>query len=530
MIAARPLAAGIAVLFVVCAPALGKPQPAPAPAPPPPASSAPVAPLGPVMTDDQRAAAFTTWATTLASGNKSAAADELLRIIGDPSLAPVHGEAWGHLGEYYADLGFDLAAIGAMGRGMALDPAHAGPFASKALALVDKVGEAGLVGEALGNNVGIQVDAQVRNALAVTAARYQLEHESYGPALGILMMGQKDLPRFDDVEELRGIVLSQQGQHESAIQPLLTASALGVQNDRDPKWVTTANLNVARAYYATGNYGQAIAYYAKIERDSDWWLDAQFERAWAHFRGNDVNGTLAMLFNHESAFFQDFYYPEADLLRAYALFVMCKFPDASKEMDAFVAKYQPIGQELTGVALSPEEAFADVEAFRNGKDTRLPGYVLRPYRHEQRFTDAIATVDKAEDELGRMKKLEGRQAEIARDLVTSQKDARVRTEGARVLARIGRAKQDLDGMLEGIEITRLDLLALETKMYERAAATGVLDYGNRVDKLKELRRTKKGFRVWPWQDEYWADELGWYVFSARPDCPESMARGEEPGK
>lgn len=507
-------------------------QPDPVPAPVP---AAPAEPVAPTMTETERASAFTGWATALASGNRDAAATALIALIDDPSKELVHGEAWAHLGELYAKMDLKLAAIGAIGKGLELDPTHTAPTVAAALPLIEETGESGAVGEAVGKNVGIlasgaaPLDADARNRLAVVAARYQLDHGSYGPAAAILMMATKDAKGFEDVELMRGVVLSQQDRHGDALAPLLTAYALGVQAERDDKWRNTAQLNVARAYYASGNYGQAIASYGAIERSSDWWLDAQFERAWAHFRGNDVNGALAMLFNHESVFFTDFFYPEADLLRAYSLFVMCKFPDASKEMDAFIEKYGPIQKELDGLSMSPAEAVEDVRAFRDDKPTKLPIYVLRPFRHEQRLTDAFAALEQADDELKKAEKAGGRLGTIAATLIQEQRDDRVAAEGKRILTRVEKAKGDLAAMLEGIEITRLDLLNLETQMYERAAATGVMDYGNHIDKLRDLKKKKRGFRVWPWQGEYWADELGWYVFDARPDCPESMARGEGQG-
>lgn len=506
---------------------------------PEPAPVEPVAPPAPAgMTDSDRASAFTGWATALASGNRDAAATALIALIDDPSKETVHGEAWAHLGELYAQMDLKLAAIGAIGKGLSLDPTHTAGSVVTALPLIEETGESGAVGQALGRNVGILasgatgsgsqpgLDAGARNRLSVVAARQQLDDKSYGPAAAILMMGTKDAAGFEDVELMRGVVLAQQDRHGDALVPLLTAQALGIQADRDDKWRNTTQLNVARAYYSSGNYGQAIASYSAIDRSSDFWLDAQFERAWAHFRGNDVNGALAMLFTHESVFFTDFFYPEADLLRAYSLFVMCKFPDASKEMDSFLEKYAPIEKELASVSMSPREAFEDVKALRDEAPTKLPIYVLRPFRHEQRLTDALASVEASEDELKKAEKTGGRLGAIATTLIEEQRDARIETEGKRVLARVEKAKGDLAAMLEGIEITRLDLLNLETQMYERAAATGVMDYGTHIEKLRDMKKKKQGFRVWPWQGEYWADELGWYVFDARPDCPESMARGE----
>ena len=69
------------------------------------------------------------------------------------------------------------------------------------------------------------------------------------------------------------------------------------------------------------------------------------------------------------------------------------------------------------------------------------------------------------------------------------------------------------------------MLNLEAQMYERAAATGELDYGDKLGKLRDLRARQKRAWVWPFEGEYWEDELGYYRIDARPDCPSGMASG-----
>lgn len=496
-------------------------------APPPPAPAAPAEPVPVSMPDDQRAALFAKAETALASGDRGAAAQALVSVIDDPAASDAHGEAWGRLAELFEAMELDLAAVGAWGQAIALDPKRNATHVGRALAVAEEVGEDRAIARALGQNVGLPVEGATKNQLAYVAARYQLDRDEYGLATAILMLGDKDAPGFEDVEMLRGIVLAQQQRHGDALAPLLTAQALGEQQDRGARFRNLAALNVARAYYSTGDYAQAITWYAKVERPSPYWLDTQFERAWAHFRGNDMNGALAMLFNHDAPFFEDDFHPEADLLRAYALFMMCKFPQASKEMDAFVSRYTAMRDELAAVSTAPADAYADAAAFRRGEPSRLPAYVLGPFAHEERFGDAIRAIERADREAEQAAALPGRAGALARQLIVEQRDERRTVEGQRVLDRVAAARAELDGMLSGIEITRLDLLNLETQMYERAAATGVLDYGDRVGKLRDLRKRKKGFRVWPWQGEYWADELGWFVFDARPDCPEAMSRGEQ---
>ena len=111
---------------------------------------------------------------------------------------------------------------------------------------------------------------------------------------------------------------------------------------RDERFRAVLDLNIARTYFALGNWGRAMEYYGRVPRSDAAWPEAQFERAWAHFRADDMPGTVALLITHDSPFFEDWYFPEGELLRAQALFLMCKFPQTTKEIDEFQASYAPI--------------------------------------------------------------------------------------------------------------------------------------------------------------------------------------------
>lgn len=476
-----------------------------------------------VLTEQDVGQLLVSVAKVAATGDRDATAALLVDIVSDPLKAPAHGQAWMMLADNLQAFELPYASLIAFGHAIDGAPQAAGPKLGEMLELADDLGESGPISEALGKNVGLPIPDKIRNRMATIAGRHHLAAGNYGPALGILMMGDSEQPGFADVELLRGVVLSQQGRYGDALAPMLTAQALGEKDDRESRFRNRATVNVARAFYATGNYGQAINYYAKVERGSDVWLDAQFERAWAHFRGKDTNGTLAMVFNHSSPFFDDYYYPEAHLLRAYSLFLMCKFPEASKEMDAFQARWEPVKALIDGIAMSPAEAFADVQAFRSDGQHELPAYLIRSFRYDDRFEDATRSIESADADLARAEGLSNEVGRFADKLIRSQRAARIAAEGQRVLDRVQSAQTELDDMLAGIQITRIDLLSLEAEMYERAAATGVLDYGDKVGKLRQMRKDRRGFRVWKWQGEYWADEVGWYVFGARPDCPSSMS-------
>ena len=460
------------------------------------------------------------------SGNRAEAAQKLVEVVKNPAHASAHGQAWMMLADSFAELQLPLAAVEAWAKAIELDPKATAERVPDALELAETTGEVGRVVMALGDNLAFAADEETRNRAAYLVAREHVRRGNLGPAMAMLMTGSSTHAGFEDIEQLRGIVLSLQGRNEDAIPPFLTAEAAGRRAGRDARFRNRANLNIARAYYTIGDFTNAIVYYAKVDRSSDFWLDAQFERAWAHFRGQDINGALAMLFTHDSPFFEEGYFnAEADLLRAYSLFLMCKFPDATKEINAFEAKWAPIRDAYAAVQMSPREAFIDVAAFVEGRPYQLPVAMLRPFAREDRIKDAVAIVRRADDELQRAAGLGGGVGELAIELTEALRDQRVEMEGQRVLDRIASAEKELGGLLTDIEITRLDLLNFEAQMYERAAVTGELDEGDHIGRVRDYAKRRKGFRVWPFQGEYWADELGWYVFNARPDCPNSLTSG-----
>ena len=120
----------------------------------------------------------------------------------------------------------------------------------------------------------------------------------------MLKMVKPNDPYYPEAKALEGVLLSLQDQHGNALAPLQIALATGGRAQRGEVFKATVTLNLARAYYAAGNFGQAAHYWSQIQRDDPKWLDAQFERAWAHFPWK-TDGTLGLLQNHISPYFQD---------------------------------------------------------------------------------------------------------------------------------------------------------------------------------------------------------------------------------
>ena len=89
-----------------------------------------------------------------------------------------------------------------------------------------------------------------------------------------------------------------------------------------------------------------------------------------------------------------------------------------------------------------------------------------------------------------------------------------RTSGAIIITRLESQAAQLEQ----------EILQLEQRLYEQAANIGKIPDSKRNVKRK-LRR-KVDTRMWPWEGEYWADEVGYYRIDAKPDCPAGLQVGE----
>jgi tetratricopeptide (TPR) repeat protein len=522
----------VLLLALLAAPFAGTASAKPKDAPAPVAAAAAAAPTARDLAklEKARTDAFAEYETQLASGQKARAADALVALVEDATMAPFHAEAYGKLGDIFLALDLPYAAVTAWNRAfLAADDtnvADIGLHVPKAMETAKRVGDSAILEEAFSKNLALARTEDVRGQMAFLAAREAFHGQSYGLGLGMLKMVKEGDPSYPDAKALEGVILNQQGRPVDALTPFEAAQKAG--RDRGIRFTDSLTLNTARSYYAAGNYPRAIQGYATVSRGSEFWPQAQFERAWAHFRIDDLNGTLATLHTLDTPFFESWYFPEADLLRIYSMFLMCKFPQANIEIDAFNEFYKPIHAALQGwTGKSDKESFELARRYaETGAHDPLPESILRPYGSEERLRASIAAVKSADDELERLKAVSANPfSDTAKSWVKERRKELIKVEGARISARIAEQEAQIGGMLADTEIFVLDILRMKTMLYEQAANTGMsLDAARTV---KREERVRKGWREWPYEGEIWADELGYYRVDAAPECPAGMARGSK---
>jgi tetratricopeptide (TPR) repeat protein len=479
---------------------------------------------------EARKAVFGEVNAAFAAGRKAMVADGLVTIVENPDQADYHAEAYARLGGTLEDLDLPYSALAAYNRALQTDAEGVSSVVGDALRLADAVGDSSMLQAVFADNVGLDVDANTRAQMAYLAARETMSAGNYGTALGILKLVGASTSTYPEAKALEGVTLAMQGKHSSALASLLTAKGAADASDMDiedkARFGNLISLNLGRAYFGTGNFPRAIEYYAQVDRGSHHWPEAQFERAWAHFRLDDMNGTLSLLHNHNSPFLESWYFPEGALLRVYALFLLCKFPDASTQIDHFQTLYNPQLANLRELAsLSPEALFNEAAAETEKGSSTLPAHIGRAMANEDRFTQALHSVRQAEDEIARLRNVSANPfSYTALEWLVARKKTLVMGEGQRIADRLSRDADDLSMMLNDSQMSKLDLLQMETQMYTRAAVTGKAPEARRT--VNRNLRLKKGYQTWPFEGEYWMDELGYFRIKSKPECPAGLQSGE----
>jgi tetratricopeptide (TPR) repeat protein len=487
-----------------------------------------------------RTEAFAEYETQLSSGQKARAADALVAILDNPVQVAWHAEAAAKLGDLFVELQLPYAALTAYVKAFRLlnetvppdvlpeVTADLGGRVGRAIELADKVGDMAILEEPFSRNLGLARTEDDRGKMAYLAAREAFRQESYGLAIGLLKMVKEGDPMYPEAKMLEGIILSQQGRFNESLVPFQAAQKAG--RDKSERFNNMLMLNIGRAFYGGENFARSVQAFAAIPHESSFWPEAQFERAWAHFRLADYNGTLGVLFSLSSPFFEDWYYPEADLLRVYSMFYLCKFPQANIEIESFKVRYKPIHEALVAwSSKSPAENFQAAREFvRTGKSEGLPVSILRPYAAEDRFLASVAAVESVEEELKRMKNVAANPfTERAKKWLEERRNELVEGEGKRIKDRVAYQEVQVGEMLINVEIFIVDILRMKAILYEQAAATGRMPEAA-VNAEREARLRKNQVE-WPFEGEFWADEVGYYQVDAPPECPASL-RGEMGGK
>ena len=369
--------------------------------------------------------------------------------------------------------------------------------------------------------------------------RYKYRNRNYEEAVSLFEKVDRKSKYNVQAQFFTGISYVQLRKSVPAVksfQKIVTAIDEGAEGVEDESRMRDlAYLSMARTYYSASvrlddnnvpaidanKLSAAVKYWNRVDVASEYWLDALFEESWAYFMAGLYPQALGNIHTIESPYFPNSYYPEAAVLKAVISFTICQYEDATTVVARMKKRYEPIKKELEAVLNrfkgegGETKFFEFLKEVRAGKANLAP--VIRPVVEnalsDRQLLRNLEYVRVLDEEDARFKKAPGsfKNSPIGNDVTDAlnlARDLAIRNAGALARDRYQRNLDELNEHLRDASKILIDITSAERNKLDQSVVTGQLSKEESL--TYGVVRPDDEHVLWPFNGEYWRDELGFY--------------------
>ncbi len=354
---------------------------------------------------------------------------------------------------------------------------------------------------------------------------------------------------FQEAANLYGRVGSQSRYYYNAIYGQGLAQAEANQPDlalqsfqklldmRDASKVTDMNrvaaqIGIARVYYQKQNWEKSIDAYSKIPRDHVMWHDAVFEKTWAMLRAARFRSTLSNFQTLHSTYYEDAYIPETLLLRSIVYLYICKYDEMEKVLGLFESQYGPISNQVNQFLSrqnSAESYFQEVnKAYIMKKDSEAKKSFIIPYnaiKHIAEEGDVRRTYNYLK-KINEEKKIVDENPNLKNSAIGTYSvriiNNRIRSArniiGDMVKAHLLNMRIELKDLNEQASFIRYEMINGKKEFLKKKISGRALTEEQVDENQDRSFYVQNGYQYYPFQGEYWLDEIGNYHYLGKQSC------------
>ena len=278
-------------------------------------------------------------------------------------------------------------------------------------------------------------------------------------------------------------------------------------------------VGLARIEFQEKNFVVANELYGRLDKSSLIWPEILFEEAWNSFYQNDFNRTLGKLITYNSPFIAHVFNPEVEILNAMTYLELCRYDDAKKTINEFYKKYKKdaeiLGYFNKRYKNKPSKLGSILVNFdRSPVETnKLIKKLLKAINRDLAFMRMDNNLQKIKEELRLVKNVTDRRMKkkLAANLKRAYLD-QIKIIGAYGQRILKRQENMLNKSMVGMSYINLEIIKkLKRKFFAGDESSG------QVGNIKNLKRSSSQY-LWDFNGEFWADELGDYVFALKSSC------------
>jgi tetratricopeptide (TPR) repeat protein len=369
--------------------------------------------------------------------------------------------------------------------------------------------------------------------------RYKYRNRQYDEALQLFTLVDAKSKYFVQAQFFSGISYVQLRKSIPAVQAfqrVVTAVDEGAEGVEDEaRMRDLAFLSMARTYYSASikldenntpsidgtKLSAAVKFWNKVDVGSEYWLDGLFEESWAYFMAGDFPHAMGNIHTIEAPYFPKAFQPEAEILKAVIYFANCNYEEATTVVARFKAKFEPVKKDLEATlgrfkGENQEEPFFKFLKEVRAGNANLPATikpVVEAALSDRQLLRNIEYVRILDEEQGRFKKSPGSFQSSplggeVQDGLQLARDLAIRNAGNLARERYQRTLDELNEHLRDAAKILIDITAAQRNQLDQTITTGQVS--KEESKIYGVVNPDEEHVLWPFDGEYWRDELGFY--------------------
>lgn len=353
---------------------------------------------------------------------------------------------------------------------------------------------------------------------------------------------QRALKHFEAVSEtspdaaralyLTGLVQVRYKMYKSAVENLQKAINVAEATRADKAVIDLAFMALARIAYESENYDAAIFYYKKVPRESVRAGTVFYELAWTYLMKGDYSRALGAFHALHSSFFSQTFYPELWILEARSYGDLCRYDRAEKALAMFDRQvgvfFDPL-KRFVNAQRQPEDFYLNFVASLNDPKSgavRLPKELAYPVLSNVEFYNLYRTIRQIEREDKQIRSNASRLGPFAQEMAVKlnilKKDGLVRcgVKIQQILTELEASISEAQVQQTEIEVD-INAAAIDVMTEEIKTSVGEgEDASSRKVRGGNIAIVGGDTEVWPFEGEYWSDEVSFYRSLLTSQCKE----------
>ena len=294
----------------------------------------------------------------------------------------------------------------------------------------------------------------------------------------------------------------------------------------DREVAENAYLALARIAYQVGNFGGALYYYGKVPQESQRWTTALFESGWTYFLNGDLNRALGAFHALHSPYHNHRFFPDLMVLEAAAYLFSCNIDEAHLAIAGFEQEIGGLRERMREFVAEAGDPMVYYRAMFEPEDADLQGDpTLPPAAYRAVLADAdfhrlfntIRQIEREIDLLGQAPDM-GARGEQTRALLDGDLGNRQLEAAVLVHDLLQELLDELDDWWFKSQEVSIEISDLEARYLESVLRSGA----TQVQEGTTFVILADDWQYWPWEGEYWLDEVGNYRGNLTTRCPDDV--------